>query len=538
MSVLSKREQRILQMRYYEDRSQVEIAREIGLSQAQVSRLIRRAVDRMRAAVVEESGRGVPSRGDGHPRGRGAPAPAAEHPLRAPAGPHAPVAARRARPRRRARGRLAQHADHRRAGQLGGLARRLGRWPGGRRRRAPRTTARRPSARAGPRSRWPPTSSSSCSPRPWPSCCWSSPWATAGSRRAPPRMGRVAVTPPHRAVERPAGGRALDDRLVREAFEGARAPVFGDVPGRPAPDGRRRGWPTRGSTRSTPTRRRRCATRWEATTIVTTGTAIGQVAVLQPADARGAVHRRQGARAVPLPDQGARPGPGARAARASGCPSSVRPAIYDGDTRARGAPGDPPALEPRAHQPRHAPRRDPAQPPPRGATSSPTSPSSSSTRRTSTAASSARTSPTSCAGCAASPPPTARRRASCSPARRSPTRSSWPSGSPAWTTCALVDRDGSPGARRQIAMWNPPVDRRGAADCARSALGRGGRDGGRARARGRADDLLHQVAQGGRAGRAARRRARSRRGARSSPTASRPTAPATRPSSGASSRRA
>ena len=55
MSVLSKREQRILQMRYYEDRSQVEIARELNLSQAQVSRLIRRAVDRMRAAVVEES---------------------------------------------------------------------------------------------------------------------------------------------------------------------------------------------------------------------------------------------------------------------------------------------------------------------------------------------------------------------------------------------------------------------------------------------------------------------------------------------------
>jgi len=54
MSVLSQREQRILQMRYYEDRSQVEIAREIGLSQAQVSRLIRRAVDRMRAAVVED----------------------------------------------------------------------------------------------------------------------------------------------------------------------------------------------------------------------------------------------------------------------------------------------------------------------------------------------------------------------------------------------------------------------------------------------------------------------------------------------------
>jgi RNA polymerase sigma-B factor len=53
MSVLSKRERRILELRYYEDRSQSEIAREVGLSQAQVSRLIRRAVDRMRAAVVD-----------------------------------------------------------------------------------------------------------------------------------------------------------------------------------------------------------------------------------------------------------------------------------------------------------------------------------------------------------------------------------------------------------------------------------------------------------------------------------------------------
>ena len=48
------------QLRYYEDRSQVEIAREIGLSQAQVSRLIRRAVDRMRAAVVEDGAEAYP----------------------------------------------------------------------------------------------------------------------------------------------------------------------------------------------------------------------------------------------------------------------------------------------------------------------------------------------------------------------------------------------------------------------------------------------------------------------------------------------
>src|SRR5512132_1346713 len=60
MSVLSRRERRILELRYYEDRSQVDIAREIGLSQAQVSRLIRRAVDRMRAAVVEDGAEAYP----------------------------------------------------------------------------------------------------------------------------------------------------------------------------------------------------------------------------------------------------------------------------------------------------------------------------------------------------------------------------------------------------------------------------------------------------------------------------------------------
>jgi RNA polymerase sigma-B factor len=60
MSVLSERERRIVEMRYYEDRSQVEIAREMALSQAQVSRLIRRAVDRMRAAVVEDGGEAYP----------------------------------------------------------------------------------------------------------------------------------------------------------------------------------------------------------------------------------------------------------------------------------------------------------------------------------------------------------------------------------------------------------------------------------------------------------------------------------------------
>jgi RNA polymerase sigma-B factor len=50
--VLDERERRLLQLRYEEDRSQSEIARELGLSQAHVSRLLRAALDRLRAEVA------------------------------------------------------------------------------------------------------------------------------------------------------------------------------------------------------------------------------------------------------------------------------------------------------------------------------------------------------------------------------------------------------------------------------------------------------------------------------------------------------
>jgi predicted HicB family RNase H-like nuclease len=49
--VLDERERRLLELRYREDRSQSEIARELGLSQAHVSRLLRAALERLRAAV-------------------------------------------------------------------------------------------------------------------------------------------------------------------------------------------------------------------------------------------------------------------------------------------------------------------------------------------------------------------------------------------------------------------------------------------------------------------------------------------------------
>ena len=86
-----------------------------------------------------------------------------------------------------------------------------------------------------------------------------------------------------------------------------------------------------------------------------------QVAVLQPPHARRPLPRRAGARAVPVSDEGAGAGPGAGAERAR------RRAGAAGDLRrghpARAAVGDPAALQHRHHQPRHAPPRDPAQPP-------------------------------------------------------------------------------------------------------------------------------------------------------------------------------
>lgn len=48
MSKLSEREQTIINMRYYKNKTQMEIAEEIGISQAQVSRLEKGALERMR----------------------------------------------------------------------------------------------------------------------------------------------------------------------------------------------------------------------------------------------------------------------------------------------------------------------------------------------------------------------------------------------------------------------------------------------------------------------------------------------------------
>jgi RNA polymerase sigma-B factor len=51
---LSPRERRILRMRYVEDLTQSAIAAEIGISQMQVSRLLRRSLDRLRDLTQSE----------------------------------------------------------------------------------------------------------------------------------------------------------------------------------------------------------------------------------------------------------------------------------------------------------------------------------------------------------------------------------------------------------------------------------------------------------------------------------------------------
>ena len=51
MSKLNEREKKILYMRYYEGKTQTEISAEIGLSQAQVSRLEKNALKTMKSKI-------------------------------------------------------------------------------------------------------------------------------------------------------------------------------------------------------------------------------------------------------------------------------------------------------------------------------------------------------------------------------------------------------------------------------------------------------------------------------------------------------
>ena len=53
MHVLSKRERRILHLRFFEGMTQSQIAHELGISQMHVSRLIRQSIDKLREAIEE-----------------------------------------------------------------------------------------------------------------------------------------------------------------------------------------------------------------------------------------------------------------------------------------------------------------------------------------------------------------------------------------------------------------------------------------------------------------------------------------------------
>ncbi len=52
LSALGEREKRILRLRYYDGKTQMEVAKTVGISQAQVSRLEKGALKRLRAAIV------------------------------------------------------------------------------------------------------------------------------------------------------------------------------------------------------------------------------------------------------------------------------------------------------------------------------------------------------------------------------------------------------------------------------------------------------------------------------------------------------
>ena len=126
-------------------------------------------------------------------------------------------------------------------------------------------------------------------------------------------------------------GAREDGRLVREAFEGAREPVFADVPADLHPKLRealqRTGVEALYSHQATALQ-----SAWEATTIVTTGTASGKSLCFQMPTLDVLLGDPR-ARALYLYPTKALAQDQARALHAFGLHEQVRPAIYDGDTR-------------------------------------------------------------------------------------------------------------------------------------------------------------------------------------------------------------
>ena len=122
-----------------------------------------------------------------------------------------------------------------------------------------------------------------------------------------------------------------DDRLVREAYEGARAAVFADMP----PDLHPtlvQGLATAGIDALYTHQAQALREAWEATTIVTTGTASGKSLCFNLPTLEVLCTDAK-ARALYLYPTKALAQDQARALNAFGLAKQVRPAIYDGDTR-------------------------------------------------------------------------------------------------------------------------------------------------------------------------------------------------------------
>jgi DEAD/DEAH box helicase domain-containing protein len=144
-------------------------------------------------------------------------------------------------------------------------------------------------------------------------------------------MGRVAVTrhtEPWSALLE--AGRS-DDRLVREAYEGARAPVFAELPADLHPTVAQ-GLANAGIDQLYTHQAQALRSAWEATTIVTTGTASGKSLCFN-LPALEVLCTDPKARALYLYPTKALAQDQARALNAFGLPKQVRPAIYDGDTK-------------------------------------------------------------------------------------------------------------------------------------------------------------------------------------------------------------
>ena len=279
--------------------------------------------------------------------------------------------------------------------------------------------------------------------------------AIAGLAAADDRAARPRLAAPL-AWERLLEAGEIDERLVADQHRASRARPQPVPPARLAPPGlAARAARGRDRRRSTPTSSRRSRPRAAANVIVTSGTASGKSLSFNLPVLDAIAARPEGPRALPLPDQGARPGPGAQARPSSASPA-LRHAIYDGDTPREDRPGDPPALEPvltnpdmlnmallahhkgwgdflanlrlgRRRRGAHLPRR-------------------------------LRLARRQRAAPAAPGRPPLRLRAALHPRLgddRQPASSS-PSGS-SGAPFTLVDADGAPRARRRIAIWNPPV---------------------------------------------------------------------------------